>query len=245
MATAGLNIGLSVLKIGFAQLVQHSVRLKDAKNENAAIPPVVAAFDADFAAIVDAYNNGQATAADCIQALQYVDATIQANLRNSITDASGNFLPGTGWNASVGVAGLCNKQCTAGCCVYHGDLGPPLSLAQVALGGPGGAWGRGDPRLQLTATGGVIKVPAVFASKYGGQDRPGYTVTLARVPGVGAVQAGLLSTVDELLGNPPSALQGLLPASGATTGLSPTLLIAGVALIFGAILLAVLAGGRA
>jgi hypothetical protein len=233
---AGIGAAKAAIQVAISDLIQHSARLKAAKSENAGIPPVVAAFDADVAAIVSAYNNGQATASDCIKACQYVDANIKANLQANVG------APGTAWSDSVGMSGKCNKQCTAGCCVYFGDLGPVLSLMQVAMGGPGGAWGRGDPRLTLTTTGGTIKVPEVFASKYGGQDRPSYEITISRAPGIGAVQAGILSTVDELLGNSPSALQGLLPSGVSGGSVNPVLLIVGVAFVFVAVLIAVIAG---
>jgi hypothetical protein len=143
------------------------------------------------------------------------------------------------------MSGKCDKTCTAGCCVYYGDLGPPLSLAQIAMGGSGGAWGRGDPRYHQTTMGATIDVPEVFASKYGGQDRPGYSVTISRPPIVGDVLGGIQSTVSELLGEQPSALQGLLPSGGTVGGsVNPTLLIAGVGFVFVAILLAVVFGGR-
>lgn len=234
--TAGIAIGGTVLKIGIAELVAHSARVKAAKSENAGIPQVVAAFDSDVAAIVSAYNNGQASAADCITACQTVDANIQAALKSNVGAS------GTSWNTASGLAGKCDKSCTAGCCVYYGALGPVLSLMQVALGGAGGSWGRSDHRLTLTATGGTIQVPEVFKSKYGGEDRPGYTITLSRPPALGAVQSGILSTIDELLGKQPDSLQGLLPSGTTASGVNPMFLIIGVVFVFGAILIAAMMG---
>src|SRR5271163_3407953 len=241
MATLGISLGASALKIGIAELAAHSARLAAAKSENAGIPPVVAAFDADVAAIVAAYNNGQANASTCIQACQSVDANIQSNLKANITK-NGVAIPGTAWTAATGLAGKCDKTCTAGCCVYYGDLGPVLSLMQIAMGGAGGSWGRNDKRLTLTTTGGTIQVPEVFASKYGGQNRPAYTITLSTPPPAAQVQSGITSTVNELLGTQPSVLQGLIPASSTTGSINPVLLIVGVVFVFGAILFAVIAG---
>lgn len=221
------------VKAAVTQLTQHTARLKGAKNENAALNPVVVAFDADVAAIRDAYNNGGADAATCIAACAAVDANIQANLKSHVG------APGTAWSTAVGMQGKCNKLCTAGCCVYYGDLGPVLSMMVTAMGGAPlvPLWGRNDPRYHATANGATINVPEVIGSKYGATDRPGYTLTITAPPPQGKVQAGLLGIVSELTGAPPPSLAGLLPEG--MTSVSPTLIILGVVLVFGAILLAV------
>lgn len=254
-----LKLGGLAEKIGLNQLLQHSLRLKNAQSENAALANVVDAYDSDLQMIVSAVNSGQTDPATAIQALQQLDQNIYNYLRGSIT-VNGAFRPGTAWDDATGVAGKCNKQCTAGCCVYFGDLGPPLSLAQVVLGGSGGRWRRGDPRLlSQTSTGGTIQVPEVFASKYGGQDRPAYTITISVPPPASQVQATLQQTVAEMLGTTPTqnlqtseyAQTVLPPASPFAASLTnsygapanpytPLLLFAGVALLFGALLLAVL-----
>jgi hypothetical protein len=183
------------------ELLQHSLRLKNAKSENAAIPPVVAAYDGDLQAIVNAYNNGDASPQTCIAALQQLDANIYNQLRSGTLTAGGAPIPGTAWDDATGFAGKCNKQCTAGCCVYFGDLGPPLSLAQIAMGGQGGRWGTNDPRWKGN---GVIEVPEVFASKYGGQDRPKYTITISAPPIGAQVSTSLKNTINSLLGLAPT-----------------------------------------
>jgi len=251
MASAGLNLASSALKLGVALLAQHSLRLKDAKTENAAIPPVVAAFDADVSAIVAAYNSGQATPATCAQACAAVDANIRSSLQNGTVSAGGKPIPGTAWNSTSGFAGKCDKTCTAGCCVYYGDLGPVLSLMTLVMGGAPlyQQWGAKDPRLQLTSTGAVITVPEVFASKYGGQDRPSYQITLTRPPAVASVEGNLKQSIAEIFGTPQTGAGGVvasLAAGGAPVAASPAsnskvLLIFGVGLVA---LIAVLAGSR-
>ena len=256
--SAGITLGTAVLKIGLAQLVQHSARLAGARTENEAIAGIVDAYDSDLQTIVQAYNNGQASSALCLQALQTLDARVYNQLRSGTISAGGAPIPGTAWSDSVGMAGLCNKSCTAGCCVYFGDLGPPLSLAALAIGGRPlrAQWGLRDPRYQTTPNGAVIKVPEVFASKYGGQDRPSYTLTIQAPPAPAQVQAGLLSTVQQLLGTgspvdpgtaaveaiatPSGAAPGPLGAPGA--GVSPELLILGVGFLFVALLVGVFVG---
>jgi hypothetical protein len=248
-AAAGAIKG--VITAAINELAQHSLRLKDAKNENASIPPVVFAFDSDIAAIQAAYNSGTDDAATCIRACQVVYESIKANMQNAITTQGGAFMPGTAWNETVGVSGKCNKQCTAGCCVFYGNLGPVLSMMIYAMGGQGYFWGPNDPRYKANAGGGAtIQVPEVFASKYGGQDRPGYTVIITPPPPVHQVATTLKNTISQLLGQgTPESSAGdfvskLAGSSGAPTiplagGSTNTLLIVGVMFLFFALLLVV------
>ena len=201
MAAAAPAI-LAVVSTIKNQLLQHSARLKGAQTENAGIGPVLEAFDADLSAIVSAYDNGTANASTCIAALQGLDANIYNNLRGNTVDPQGRPIPGAAWSDSIGAQGLCNKGCTAGCCVYFGDLGPVLSMASVAMGGAPirlAQWGVRDPRYSAIPGGANIKVPEVFASKYGLQDRPSYTISVVAPPPATKVQQGLQSTISELL----------------------------------------------
>lgn len=168
MAALGISIGLSVAKqIGSLLLGAHTARLQGATNENAALVQVVPAFDQDLQEINAAYLSGTADASECIAALQKVDAAIYTYIKGKVG------APGTAWSDTNGMAGKCDKTCTAGCCVYFGDLGPALSDSSVALGGPKiRGWGLGDPRLSGT----TVQVPTVYGSKYGGVNRAGYTL---------------------------------------------------------------------
>ena len=152
----------------------HIARLKAAQSENAALATIIDPYDQDVKYIVSAYNSGQATAAQCIQALQTIDAKVYAYLKGGVQKS------GTAWSDASGMAGKCDKTCTAGCCVYFGDLGPPLSLLQIAMGGAGSKWGKNDPRFSEQPGGYVITVPQVFASKYGGVNRPSYTLSVLK-----------------------------------------------------------------
>jgi len=220
------KLGGVLAKFTVKELLQHSLRLKNAKTENAAIPPVVAAYDADLNAIVNAYNSGQADPSTCITALQELDASIYNQLRSGTISGGGAPIPGTAWDDATGFAGKCNRQCTAGCCVYFGDLGPPLSLAQIAMGGAGGRWKTNDPRWKGNGT---IQVPEVFASKYGGQDRPSYTIQITKPPVGQQVTTSLKGTINSLLGlTPPSTgdplrdvLEGPSSAPIGTVGAGP------------------------
>lgn len=128
-------------------LGQHTARLNDAIAENKVIPSVVQAFDADLQVIVQGYNSGEATAAQCIAALILMDQQIYAAMRNNA-----QAKPGIAWNtnpayspstdALVGSTAInpsygapCDKTCTVSCCVYYNDLRPAIYGRNVI--GPG------------------------------------------------------------------------------------------------------------
>lgn len=144
MATAALplaklGIGLAASVIG-AVLAQHTARLHDAANENAALDALIPAFDADLQEVVQAYNSGT-DAQSCINALLAVDSNAYNYLRAQVGK------PGTAWGgpstASIGTGlnpsylATCDKMCTAGCCVYLNDLRPAIFGRTVG----GGAYG--------------------------------------------------------------------------------------------------------
>lgn len=176
LATAGISSAIGIIgSIGGALLAAHTARLKAAQSENAAVATIIAPYDADIRNIVNAYNSGQATAAQCVAALQQMDQNIVAYLKSGVKAS------GTAWSDATGSQGKCDKTCTAGCCVYYGDLGPPLSLLQIAMGGGGNSlWQQNDPRFSEQPGGYVITVPQVFASKYGGTNRPSYTLQVLK-----------------------------------------------------------------
>lgn len=175
-APIAIKAGIQAISlIGGALLAAHTARLKAAQSENAAVATIIAPYDADIRNIVNAYNSGQASAAQCIAALQQMDQNIVAYLKSGVKAS------GTAWSDATGSQGKCDKTCTAGCCVYYGDLGPPLSLLQIAMGGSGNSlWQQNDPRWSEQPGGYVITVPQVFASKYGGTNRPSYTLQVLK-----------------------------------------------------------------
>lgn len=157
-----------------ALLAAHKARLAGAKNENAAVAQVISPFDDFIKQAVQYYNTGQVSSADFINYVAQFDAKLYSYMKSFVGH------PGTAWDDATGMAGKCDKKCTAACCVYYGDLGPVLSNLITAAGGQG-KWGANDPRLSMQAGGAVIQVPEVFASKYGGVDRKGYQITLLNV----------------------------------------------------------------
>jgi hypothetical protein len=234
-----------VISSVISELAQHTARLKNAKNENAAIVGVYDPFDADVAEMVSAFNNGTASASDVAQAA----ADVNSNIVNFMYGVGGKKVPGVAWDSNVGMSGKCNKQCTAACCVYFGDIGPVLSMINVAMGGPGFGWGINDPRYHAGSGGSVsIDVPEIFASKYGGRDRKGYSITFTPPAVVQSVQGTLQRSISSLFGgsnavDPLSNLTGGTNApapAGSSVGIlggsSPTLTII---LVFLALLLGV------
>ena len=168
-ATAGIAAGVGII-VGIATtlLAQHKARMQGAKNENAAVDQYVPIFDSFVRQLVAAYNAKQCTAAQAANAAQQMDHYIKQTFQSFVGQ------PGTSWNDTIGYQGQCNKQCTVGCCVYYGDLGPVLNNISFVLGFPTGRWGQGDPRI----SGRTITVPKVYPSKYSPYTRELYTLRL-------------------------------------------------------------------
>jgi hypothetical protein len=193
-----------------ALLAAHKARLAGAKTENAAVAQVIAPFDDFVKQAVQYYNTGQVDASTFINYVSQFDATLYSYMKSFVGHA------GTAWNDQTGMAGKCDKTCTAACCVYFGDLGPVLSNLITAAGGKG-KWGANDPRLSVQAGGAVIQVPEVFASKYGGVDRKGYQITLLNIAQRGGNPAPFAQTGM----NTPSVPLGRI-SEGTPAGQTPT-----------------------
>src|SRR5215471_137514 len=104
-----------------ALLAAHKARLAGATNENAAVAQVISPFDDFIKQAVQYYNTGQVTASDFVNYVAQFDAKLYSYMKSFVGK------PGTAWSDSTGMAGKCDKTCTAACCVYFGDLGPVLS----------------------------------------------------------------------------------------------------------------------
>jgi hypothetical protein len=179
---AGAAVGAGVAAVNglLQQLTQHSARLAAAKAENTAIPPAVQAFDADLAAIAQAYSSGKATPAQVSQAILALNFNMYSNLHGLVGK------PGTAWLASgvvptpnslqgEGPGVICNTACTAACCLFYDDLAPPLVTIWQVMNGikPGNYY--------APIQGGfVITVPKVYPPDdpaYGSFTRPLYQLT--------------------------------------------------------------------
>jgi hypothetical protein len=168
------SLALGILS---SQLAQHTARLQDAANENAALDLVIPAYDADLKAIQSAFNSGTSPD-ECVQALTLVDQNIYAYLQKQVGK------PGTAWSgvagncAGVGRSAACDKSCTAGCCVYYNDLDPGIKCCIAAIQGGGG-----------TAT--IPKVYPPSNKAYGDFSRPLYTLTFTKPKGISVATQAL------------------------------------------------------
>jgi len=182
-----------------SQLTQHSQRLADAKAENTAIPPAVQAFDADLAAIAQAYASGKATPAAVVAAVAELDSNLYGNLRGLVGK------PGTAWAPGPlpmtnGTGQPCNTSCTAACCLYYNDLHPPLvvlfQIFSAIAGGQSFAQIQEPGTYYEAVTGGfILKVPEVYPPDdpaYGTFSRPAYQLSFVQQP---ATPASLLASV--------------------------------------------------
>jgi hypothetical protein len=171
-----IGAGVGVLVAVIAGLwAKHEARVQGAKTENAHVNSVVQTFDQGLAAIFAAANSSDPT-----QNISGSDAASQceqllAACWQQLARAQG--LPGvsdnSGWGASCGsyTSGVttpcspghpCDKSCTAGCCVGCNDLWPSILDAIAVFSNP---------------KGGTINVCTVYSSKYGANQRSGYSLT--------------------------------------------------------------------
>ena len=177
--TAGIGAGVAILVSVLAGLwAAHEKRVADAKAENQAINSAVQTFDAGMKAIFAAANSsdpsqnvpGPVAAQQVQQLFQQFFAQMSRYLGVPGTaDASGG---GTNCGSSqlnpagpcMGTPGghQCDKSCTATCCVGCQDLYPTMLQAVAVLNNPAG---------------GTVQACTVYGSKYGANQRSGYTLT--------------------------------------------------------------------
>lgn len=238
MATAALSIGQQALSVISGLWVGHEIRAKDAQNENAAATQIVPQWDSFFKAIIDAYNTGQASADQCLQALETMDAQTEQELHSFVGK------PGTYWTdysaltsqCGGGSSAHCNKTCTVGCCIYFTYLRPTAFCAMSYIqSGKSGSVTRGQ----------------LMPSKYGFPGFPPYTLQIAARPSRVSSVEGTLSSIEQALGVGGGSGQALIgggyaapPGTFSTAiGRSPDytkwLLIGG-----GLLLLLLLLGGK-
>lgn len=206
------QIGGQLLSAVFSQLAQHSLRLKDAKAENTAVPQAVTALQQDMDEIAQALASGQASPSQAIAQLIHVEASIQGFLQSLVGK------PGTAWAGSPsGCPGSdvpktengthnCDKTCTAGCCIFFNYLEPAIDCF--------------IKRLQRTAPGGAfaVAIPAIPGNKYGFPNFPSYTVTVRLASASNSVVSSVLGPgnfLSRLLGGGGSVTSGIA-TPGAT-----------------------------
>lgn len=130
LATAGIGAGIGILLALFAA---HEARVAGAKDENAAVNIAAPNAQSELQQIVSLYNSGQLTAQ---QALQYT-AQVASNFQSAIAPHQ----TGAGQHATTCAASgstPCNKNCTAGCCVYCNTILQWVSAVTQAISAGGG-----------------------------------------------------------------------------------------------------------
>lgn len=207
-AATGIGIGVALLVAVISDLLaKHAQRAADAKNENQAADSASMTFDQAIQQIVQAYNGGSVTAAQCVSQLQALQQAMYSTLRSKVGP------PGTAWTSSPpspGAGTPCNKGCTVGCCVYYNDLLPGITMCTQALNALGGSLSSaqtvaaGMPAFnnqpaQANGASGIctsftFTIEAIAKSKYSDYTRPAYQVTLTQPP-ASAVSSGLTSLV--------------------------------------------------
>ena len=199
----GVSVGLDVLKIGIQQLLGHSVRLKDATNENSAATQAIPAFTKDVQETVAALNAGSIDASEAISHIQQQQQAIYTYLRKQVGP------PGTAWLEGA-APWTCDKTCTVGCCLYY-------SFVNVVAG-------RLVALLQAGKYPASFNLPTTYKSKYGypGSQQMTLTVNPPKVSPVVSLLGGSNSV--------PASISGLEKSVGLS-GVSPTNLLLGAAAI--------------
>lgn len=218
--TAGIGAGIAVLVGVIAGLWSaHEARAKGATAENQAINSAVQTFDAGIKAIFAAANsNNPAQNITAAQAAQQCQLLLQQFFQQMgpLTHAPGAAdSSGGGANCGSGVLNpggpctgtegghQCDSACTATCCVGCQDLYPTVLQAQQVFASP---------------SGGSIQVCTVYGSKYGAQQRAGYSLTytppVLPVTPV-SVASGVVSTVESALGLTPNSTTGTTASSSS------------------------------
>lgn len=161
-------VGAAIASIISIFSAQSAKRAAQARNENSAVAQAVPGWDAFIAAIANAYNQGQITAA---QAKTGIDAA----WKNFWAETGPQIQPGRNGCQSGGVTQPSNvsfcggKTYGAACCVGYDDLKNSNNNMKAAI----------DQTEKSGKPSPAIILP-VFASKYGGINRPQYTITFIR-----------------------------------------------------------------
>lgn len=219
-ALAGpIGAGVSVLISVIAGLWSaHNARVAGATHENQAINSAVQTWDAGMRAIFAAVNSSDPTqnvspsqAAAQVQQLwqqfwaamaPYMHAAGTADTSMGGVNCGSTTLNPAGACAGTPSGHICDKDCTASCCVGCQDLYPSMLEALQVLSSP---------------TGGTVQVCAVARSSYGANARSSYTLTYTppAVAGAGAsIGTDLTSGLSSLFGGATGSAAGsgsLLP----------------------------------
>jgi hypothetical protein len=160
----------AILAIGASLLGQHTARVKGATAENSGINAIVPAFDADLKEINAAWLAGSLNPTMAATYLQQVHDQYWAYMQQFVgrpgvatrTCPPGQVGGPMGHGGCTSGQPICDKGCTAGCCVgcsaINGTIANCLWAIQTGYHGP-------------------VAVCAVFGSKFGANDRAGYQLS--------------------------------------------------------------------
>jgi hypothetical protein len=203
-ATAAISLASNLVGAAFSAIAQHSLRLRDAKAENSAVPQAVDALQQDFDEIAGALSSGEATPREAIAHLIQMESSIEGFLKSLVGK------PGTAWAGSPsGCPGSdvpktengshpCDKGCTAGCCIFFNYLEPAVDcfIKRLQRTAPGGSFG--------------VNIPAIAGNKYGFPNVPAYSVTVT-LPKYGA------SVASDVVGETTGFISRLLGGGNSVT----------------------------
>jgi hypothetical protein len=182
-ATSAVSIGLNFIPVAgpaisavfnaiAGNLLKASAkRAAEAKNENSAVANAVPGWDAAVAQIVAAYNSGQVSATEASSlfdlALQnYWNETVPQIQPGRNGCNGGKSCPAPSSVTNEGGNNYCSGDIGAACCVGCADLDLSTHNLKAAVAAQAAT---GKPQT------GFVQV--VYASKYGGINRPAYNVT--------------------------------------------------------------------
>lgn len=204
MSTLAISLGTDVLGFGISALTQHSARVADAKNENAAAQQAINAQTQDIVQVGQALKSGTITIAEAITFCEQEDATIEGYLKGQVGK------PGTAWDGT----GNCSKTCTIGCCMYYGYIHGGFQNTINSL-----------TKLQQTGQSVTWNYAAISGDKYGLIGRNAFSVTF-QSPSVSPTSA-LTNSVASFA----SAI-GLRSSSGSALSSSSILIIVALVALF-------------
>lgn len=191
---AGLD---SILGVVGGLLKAHEVRLRNAKNENQYIQQVTAAYDEGLKQLFSDANAGNLTASEAINECHAISkwcwdqiSSWQGQAGIAATPCVSNFHPAPP-DADNNDGTICNKQCTAGCCVGCNDLDSGIENCIYVF----------------SQGGGTAKIPTVnpSPSKYDNPGRVGYTLTYSPPP----LSSALAPVTDSLISPVTEAISSL------------------------------------
>jgi hypothetical protein len=225
-AAAGTTAGMVAGPIGAAVgaiigivaglMAAHELRVKQAKNENAAVNLGVPGFDQGLHQLQQAYKAGTISANEVQQGISVLLQNFWAEVAPNIQPGRNGCNNGSSCPPDTSAQGRqpCQGNIGAACCVGCYPLTESITNPDGVLAALAG---------QSTSKGGpfTAQIMAVGASKYGTSYRAPYSLdfTPPPPPPAASITSGVTSLIDAVTGLPVSA------AAGAPSSLMPLLLL--------------------